>query len=245
MFYIGDNEIASIRDEEQKFLGKLLFFNGKSEETFNLITDIFVKGIANIDKAMVRNEFKLLIYSNYLLPSKRFMLTIHVLTETHLKLLNTLTDKAIKRWSGLPPRATNALIRMQEGLGVKSISELYTEVHKVSHTRTRLKGDAVVNSAINASIQRESDYTCKKSTCVAAENTFLKALESHTVMGEVPTFTDEGAATIRHNFNSKVSASVKNALSVERRTKWEEHVKTLAVQGHNPALAAAEKQDLV
>ena len=187
-----------------------------------------MQGIANIDKAMVRNEFKLWIYSNYLLPSKRFMLTIHVLTETHLKLLNTLTDKAIKRWAGLPPSATNALLHMQEGLGVKSISELYREVHTVSHTRTRLKGDAVVNSAINASIRRESDYTRKKSTCVAAENTFLKALESHTVMDEVPNFTGEGAATLRHNLNAKVSASVKNALSVERRTKWEDHVKTLA-----------------
>ena len=64
-------------------------------------------------------------------------------------------------------------------------------------------------------------------------------------MGQVPNFTGEGAATLRQNFNAKVSASVKNALSVESRTKWEEHVKTLAVQGHNLALAAPEKQDLV
>ena len=69
-FHIGDSEIASIRDEEQKFLGKLLFFKGKSEETFNLIKNTFLEGIGNIDKAMVRNEFKLWIYSNYLLPSK-------------------------------------------------------------------------------------------------------------------------------------------------------------------------------
>ena len=98
-----------------------------------------------------------------------------------------------------------------------------------------------MNSAINASIQRESEFTRKKSTCVAAESTFL----SHTVMGEVPTFTGERAAALRYNFDAQVSASVKNALNVERRTKWEEHVKTLAVQGHNLALAAAEKQDLV
>ena len=80
------------------------------------------------------------------------MLTIHVLTKTHLKLLNTLTFKAIKRWSGLPPSATNVLLHMQEGLGVKGISELHTEVHTVSHTRNRLKDYAVVNSAIIASI---------------------------------------------------------------------------------------------
>ena len=96
-----------------------------------LTNSAFILNTANIEKAMVRNEYKLWIYSNYLLPSKRFLLTVHVLTETHLKLLDTLTDKAIKKWAGLPPSATNALIRMQECLGVRSISELY-KVHAVS-----------------------------------------------------------------------------------------------------------------
>jgi hypothetical protein len=84
-FHIGDSEVPSIRDEEQKFLGKLLFFSGKSEETFTHIKDIFTKGIENIDKALARNEFKLWIYANYLLPSKWFLLTVHTLTQTQLK----------------------------------------------------------------------------------------------------------------------------------------------------------------
>ena len=33
-FFIGDNLVPSICDEKQKFPGKLLFFNGNSEETF-------------------------------------------------------------------------------------------------------------------------------------------------------------------------------------------------------------------
>ena len=93
------------------------------EETFNLIKTTFTEGIAIIEKAMVRNKFKLWIYANYLLPSKHFMLTIHVLTDTQLKLLDTLTDKSIKKWSGLPPSATNAVIHLYVGLGIKSISE--------------------------------------------------------------------------------------------------------------------------
>ena len=60
-FFIGDNRVPSIKDEEQKFLGKILFFSGKSVETFELIKDTFRKGIENIDKAMVRNEYKLWI----------------------------------------------------------------------------------------------------------------------------------------------------------------------------------------
>ena len=173
------------------------------------------------------------------------MLTIHTLTDTQLKSLDTLTDKAIKSWAGLPPSATNALIHMPEGLDVKSISELYKEVHTVSHTRTRLRGDPIVNSAMNATIQRESEYTQKKSTCIEAETVFKVALESNTTLGQMPTFTGAEAGKLRHKFSEVVTNSVKAALDVERRQKWEEHVKSLTVQGHNLALAAAERQDLV
>ena len=34
-FKIGNDDIPSIFHEDQKFLGKLLFFNGKSVDTFN------------------------------------------------------------------------------------------------------------------------------------------------------------------------------------------------------------------
>ena len=44
-FNIGGSPVASIRDEEQKFLGKVLFFNGKSKDTFVYIRDIFVEGL--------------------------------------------------------------------------------------------------------------------------------------------------------------------------------------------------------
>ena len=226
-------------------MGRLLFFRGKSEETFTLIKNTFTEGIRNIENAMVRNEFKLWIYSNYLLPSKHFMLTIHVLTDTQLKTLNTLTDKSIKKWSGLPPSATNALIHMNQGLGIKSISELYTEVHTVSHTRTRLKGDTIVNSAINATIERESVFTRKKSTCIEAEARFQTAVLSCSPLGEIPEFTGDNAATLKHKFDDRVNKSVKTGLNTENRERWESHVKELVVQGNFLALAAAEKQDIV
>ena len=82
-------------------------------------------------------------------PLETFLLTVHTLTQTHLKLLDILTDKAIKRWSGIPRSATNVLIHLKEGMNIKSISQLYTETHTLSHVRTRLQGDATVNNAIN------------------------------------------------------------------------------------------------
>ena len=61
------------------------------------------------------------IYSEYLLPSKQFLLTVHQLTKTQLSNLDTLTDKHIKKWAGLPRSATNALIHMKEGMNIMSI----------------------------------------------------------------------------------------------------------------------------
>ena len=115
---------------------------------------------------MVRNEYKLWIYSKYLLPSKRFLLTIHTLTQTQLKTLDTFTDKAVKRWIGIPRSATNVVIHMKESLDIKSISQLYIETHTVSHIRTRLRGDSSVNNAINCTLQREGSWITKGSTAV-------------------------------------------------------------------------------
>ena len=72
------------------------------------------------------------MYSNYLLPSKRFLLTVHSLTSTSLEKLDRLTDKFVKKWAGLPPSATNALIHMPVGMGIQSISETYMESHTVT-----------------------------------------------------------------------------------------------------------------
>ena len=109
----------------------------------------------------------------------------------------------------------------------------------------RLKGDAVVNSAIDYSFARESAYTRKISTCIESEERLQAALTSCTAMGEIPEFTGENATSSKHKFDSQVSKSVKTELIVENREHWENHVKELAVQGYYLALASAEKQDIV
>ena len=55
-YHIGDNEIPSIAHEEQKFLGKVIFFTGKSKETLRYFTDVIGDKQCNIDLAMVMGE---------------------------------------------------------------------------------------------------------------------------------------------------------------------------------------------
>ena len=132
-FHIGDNQIPCICDEEQTFLGKLLFFSGKSEETFNLIHDTLKEALENVEASLIRSEYKLWILKHYLVPSKRFLLTVHTLTMTHLNALDTFVDKFTKKWAGLPPSATNAVIHLEGALDIPAISSVYIEAHNSSH----------------------------------------------------------------------------------------------------------------
>ena len=168
-FFIGDYKVPSIKDEEQKFLGRVLFFSGKSEETFKLIKDTLIEALERVEASLIRPEYKLWILKNYLIPSKRFLLTVHTLPVTHLKKLDTLVDKWTKQWAGVPRSATNAVLHMKEGLDIPSISEMYTEAHNTSHARTRLQGDMVINHVIDHTLQREAAYSRKQCTTTEAE----------------------------------------------------------------------------
>ena len=73
------------------------------------------------------------IYKNYFLPANRFLLTIHDITDTHLKKLDTFTDKYVKKWAGLPLCATNAIIHLKTGLHCQRESN-YTRKNCVTIT---------------------------------------------------------------------------------------------------------------
>ena len=76
---------------------------------------------------IVRNEYKVRIYSEYFLGSYRFLFSIHDLCAAHFKALDDLTHKYLKGWLGMPRGASWALIHDYHGLNVKSIEQLYKE----------------------------------------------------------------------------------------------------------------------
>jgi len=102
-FTIGETEIPNIFQEEQKFLGKLLFPTGKLSDAFNYIKSEFETKLININALLFWDEYKVWICQHYFIPSIRFLLTVHTISQSHLKKLDTFTDKFVKKWTGLPP----------------------------------------------------------------------------------------------------------------------------------------------
>ena len=48
-FLVDDYNIPSIEQEEQKYLGRVLFFKGKSADTFNLLKEKIGKKLENVE----------------------------------------------------------------------------------------------------------------------------------------------------------------------------------------------------
>ena len=244
-FHIGEHRIPSIKDEEQKFLGKLLFFSGKSDDTFKLIYDTLKEALDRIEASFVRSEYKLWMLKHYLIPSKRFLLTVHTLPQTHLKKLDTFVDKFTKKWAGLPKSATNVVIHLAEALDIPTISAAYTEAHNTSHARIRLQGDKIINDVLDVTLAREDTYTHSAQTTTEAEKIFKETLQLNTVDGEIPTFTGEKARQLTNKFNADIRTKVRNVTRVGVQEKLSNHAKNLQVQGNLLTLAHQEKEDLV
>ena len=187
-FHIGENHIPSIAHEEQKFLGKVIFFSCKSKETLAYFKETLETKLKHIDETEIRNENKMWIYKNYFLTSIQFLLTIHEITATDLKQLDMLCNRYIKKWGGVPRGGTNLIFHMSQSMNIQTIAGLYEETHCLNHTAMRIKGDYKVNKALDNAIERESKQKRKKSIVVKAQTVHDKAIQLNTLQGELPTF---------------------------------------------------------
>ena len=235
-FHVGPDNIPSIAEDDQKFLGCLLFFKGKSKEVFEYVRKTIITKCENIDSALVRPEYKIQIYKKYLLPSIRFLLTVHDVTATHLKALDTATDKFLKVWAGVPRSATNAVFHHSKCLNIQAISHLYQETHTLNYASSRFKGDELVNHALDCHVERESKWTGKGSTAVRSHEAFQLALSFHVVPEAVE---DPPISAFPH-----VKEQIKLDLTMACDRKWQDHISKLVVQGKFLELATAARNDV-
>ncbi len=194
-FHLSDQEIVSIIDSPEKVLGAQITFSGKQSVIFKNISDGFKWALNNIDQSLIRNDYKLKVYSHYLLPVIRFKLTVHDISQTNLKKLDSLIDGMIKKWLSMPPSGTHAIIHAKEGLNIKSISHLYKETHAIRHATSRLKADTQMIVSLDTRLEHEIKWTCKNSVTVYSESQFHQANEQQSVM--------QVKKTIKKNINDE------------------------------------------
>jgi len=69
----------------------------------------------------------------------------------------------VKKWTGLPPCATNAALNLKPGLDITPISTQYKTTMAQAYTRIRILGDKTVNSALQFKLDREKNWLHKNS----------------------------------------------------------------------------------
>ena len=225
-FKLGENNVSSIKDDPHKFLGSHLSFSGKQQDVFDHVKDHFCTRLERIDKLLVRGEYKVKIYKNYLLPSCRFILTVHDLTKTHLHALDSIVHKYLKSWSGLAHSGATEMFHIPHLLDIKSVYQLYLESHATAHLSSRAKADPKVNIALDSRLEREGNWTRKFSTI----NYCQKAVDQ-----------------VQHSNPDASQKQLKTALvksiKDEVTETWYNHLKTLLVQGNMFLISLQEKSD--
>ncbi len=171
----------------------------------------------SINNTLIRDEYKLKVYTRYLIPAIRFKLTVHEITTTNLTKLDLMCDGYVKRWLSMPQSGTRAVIHASEALNIKSVSHIYKEAHAVSHTSSRLKADQTVNVALDSRIARESAWVRKGSVSMYSEDQYQSAIAS--------------CDTDDPNLLVTTKKKVKDNINQEFSTMWHEHIKSLTVQG--------------
>ncbi len=160
-----------------------------------------------------------LYYSNReaILPAIRFKLTVHDISQTNLKKMDSLTDGMIKKkWLSMPASGIHAIIHAKEGLNLTSISHLYKETHAISHATSRLKADTQVIVTLDTRLEHEIKWTCKNSVTLHSENQFHQAIDS---APDDQQYVMQVKKTIKKNINDKF------------QDMWHNRIKTLLVKG--------------
>ena len=218
-----------MKDAPEKFLGSNITFSGKSSDINAIITSKLENIITNVSSCMIRDEFKLRVYTQYAVPSIRYMLTVHELTDTQLEKLDNMHTNTIKAFLGLPSRGpTPAILHSMDGLGFPRISDLYLESHTLAYARCMVKADDRVLHVLKCKLDREAKWKRKKTKfgSVRWHETYKQATEQSS------------------SDDSKWSAIKKTLNTDNRRAFWRDYIKPLVQQGNFLKIIELEQCDL-
>ena len=169
-FTLGDSMIGSIlHDSFHKFLGGIFTFNYSPSAVASVVKAKIRSQLENVDRLLVRNEYKVRIYADYFLGSLRFLFSVHDLNKRQIDDLEALTHTFLKKWLGLPRGASWALVHDSHGLNVKSIAHLYYESRSLTLANIRFFSDGRVRHALDTKEAREGGWRRKFSSAMYAK----------------------------------------------------------------------------
>ena len=70
--------LKTLEDDPFRFLGSTITFKNTAAENYDILDEMLNKKLENLDKCLIRGEYKIAIYSRYLLPSLRFHMSVHI-----------------------------------------------------------------------------------------------------------------------------------------------------------------------
>ena len=197
----------------------------KASEVYEYLKENIENMLENIGKSNIRNEYKVCILTRYALPSLRYMLTVHDINATQLKSLDVILDRYLKLWLGVPHRGANlAVVHDPDGLNIPTITDLYRTCHCLAYSRSRIKGDDIVNHALDRRLERESGWSRQMSFTVDAHETHLKVPDSL-------------------NWN-QTKTRIKKLGQDDCREKWIKLIEPLLVQGEFMKVVHMENTDV-
>ena len=146
---------------------------------------------------------------------------------TNVEKLDALSHRYLKKWSEVPKGGTNLIFHMKEGMAIPTIATLYDTVHCLNHTAMRLKGDTTVNAVLDNALERESQFTQKKSTIVRAQEVHNFAMHKNCVGGEMPIFPDDAGHKQKAKLTEEIKRSVKSKVDSDAMVSQHVHFQTL------------------
>ncbi len=231
-FDINGQPIQTVKEKPEKYLGSLVTHYLKSSDSFNFIQEKLQNMLQNIDSSMVRGEYKLAVLSRYSLPSLRYALTVHDLTNTQLDSLDSAYSQYVKKWLKFPQHgATPAILYGPDGLKLMRPSDVYQEAHALAYAGSLHNADNRVQNALKSKLHRESQWKCKMSRGNAA--TCQEVLDKVSAQNDA----------VDPQWNIQKS-KIKKTLQEDRKAYWRQWIQPLIHQGEFMKLIALEEEDL-
>ena len=237
-------KLRTLEDDPHKFLGCTMTYHNTPKDHLDFLKGKLSSKLENIEKLVVRAEYKVAVYARYALPSLRYHLTVHSVHKTHLEELDLLAMKHLKRWLGIPSKGSTSLgISSPLLLSVKPVSQVYMEGHLGAYINSMLVADADTKEALRCAEEREGEWVNRSSTIRECKAIFEEMQNETECFIPTPENTNTFAATVRVE-KPKIMAVAKKKVCETFKRRSAEAAALRGFQGQMLTLLAEEEQDI-